>query len=125
MPANRIVFAAAITGILAALSTPVLAQDTDGKYFNSPYHAWFDAQENQHGMSCCLEADAHDYIGDYTIRGDGSVDLTVNGLAVKIEPWKVILSPEPPGMNKALLWYAGNTPGPYTTYYCFHPAALT
>lgn len=111
--------------VLVLLGSPAAAQDQSGKYFNSPYHAWFDAQINGENTSCCLEADAHDYIGDYTFRKDGSVDLVINGIAINIDARKVILTPEPPGMNKALIWYAGNTAGPYTTYYCFHPAALT
>lgn len=112
-------------GLLMTFCSPVRAQDPTGKYFNSPWHGWFDAQINSKGESCCLEADAHDYVGDYSIRPDGSVDLTINDRAVNIAAGKVIWTAEPVGMNKALLWYAGSFPGPGTTYYYFHPASLT
>lgn len=103
---------------------PAMAQDPTGQYANSPYREWFDAQLNANGNSCCLSADAHAYSGDYTLNADGSVDIDVNGKPLHIEAYKVINTPEPPGMNMTIIWFSGAEPVPGTTY-CFHPGPLT
>jgi hypothetical protein len=85
---------------------------------------WIDAQTNSDGGSCCLTADAHVFNGDYELRADGSVDINVNGSTINIDAFKIILTPEPPGLNEAILWYSGVDPSQYDIW-CFHPAALT
>src|ERR1700734_964183 len=51
----------------------------------------------QAGSSCCLEADAHDYLGDYAINLDGSVVLKSGVIPYRIEPYKVLACPNPTG----------------------------
>lgn len=50
--------------LISLAISPAFARDPEGKYANSPYHDWVEAQKtepeiNKDPSSCCGEADAH------------------------------------------------------------------
>jgi hypothetical protein len=92
----------------------------DGRYANSPYKAWFDAQHNGVGQSCCLESDAHRYDGNYVLNADGSVVLSLNGKLHFLPAYMVLKGGNPTG--SAIWWYMET--GEYHTDYCFAPGVL-
>lgn len=102
--------------LLFAITGAVAAKDLTGKYKNSPYKTWFDSQQNAYGWSCCEEADAHAYYGDYQINPDGSV--TADG--IKIESEKVLKGNNPTG--HAVWWFVGE--GKDRSTFCFSPGSL-
>ena len=91
-----------------------------GQYANAPHHEWYESQRNKAGSSYCLEADAHDYFGDYAINLDGSVLLKSGAIPYRIEAYKVLDGPNPTG--HALWWYLDYGDWGITTF-CFAPRA--
>ena len=91
-----------------------------GQYANAPYHEWYELQRNKAGSSCCHEADAHDYYGDYTMNPDGSVDIKKGKTIVHIEPYKVLDGPNPVGHP---VWWFVDYGNWGITSYCFAPGA--
>src|ERR1700677_1157124 len=90
---------AAIAFVVAlfAYSQAKAQEQYPGQYANAPHHKWYESQRNKAGSSCCLEADAHDYFGDYAINSDGSVLLKSGAIPYRIEPYKVLDGPNPTG----------------------------
>jgi hypothetical protein len=116
---------AAFIGVFLLISLVSLsmasARDLDGRYANSPFHAWFESQYNSVGQWCCNEADGHAYYEDYKVNEDGSVTVTDSGKPVTIEAYKVLKGPNPTG--HAVWWYVDGAYG--RTTYCFIPGSMT
>ncbi len=97
------------------LPLPAMARD-DGRFSNSPYKQWFEAQHNALGQSCCNQADAEPYFGDYTLNPDGSATLQIEGGPQNIEAGKVLKGTNPTG--HAIWWHTAG----YT--WCFIPGEM-
>jgi hypothetical protein len=91
-----------------------------GQYANAPHHEWYESRRNKAASSCCLEADAHDYFGNYAINPDGSVLLKSGAIPYRIEPYKVLDGPNPTG--HAVWWFEDYGDWGITTF-CFAPGA--
>ena len=68
---------------------------------------------------CCLEADAHDYFGDYAINPDGSVLLKSGAIPYRIDPTR---SSRPNPTGHAVWWSVDYGDWGITTF-CFAPGA--
>lgn len=104
---TRLVYAALM---LLALGSPALARDA-GQWATSPHRAWFDAQHDLNGQSCCYWADGHPYYGAYIVNQDGSVTIKdgpkgeVTLPKYKVLLWgKTELSDNPTG--EAVWWWS-------------------
>jgi len=78
--------------------------------------AWFSSQHNKHGGWCCDDADGSEFLGDYTLNADGSVDLDHGGKHHHVEEKLVLDGSNPTG--HAVVWTA-----PSGYIYCFAPGA--
>jgi hypothetical protein len=113
---------AAIAFVIAifAFSQAKAREQYPGQYANAPHREWYESQRNKAGSSCCLEADAHDYFGDYAINLDGSVVLKSGAIPYRIEAYKVLDGPNPTG--HAVWWFVDYGDWGITTF-CFAPGA--
>lgn len=113
-----------VIGVAIAVlySLAAQARDLDGRYSNSPYKQWFDAQRNGQGTSCCHEGDAHRYDGNYTFNPDGSVTVTVDGKPHVLPGYMVLKGANPTG--SAIWWFREWSDGSRTDF-CFAPGTLS
>ena len=93
------------------------ARDPEGKYTNSPYHDWVEAQQteprqNIEPSSCCGEADAH-VVAPEDIRtvGPNQYAIRINGNWVKYDKPVNAYHDNPTG--KIWVWYNNNDAGFY------------
>ena len=59
--------------------------------------AWYQAQRNKAGGSCCDHADGHDFFGDYKLNEDGTVEFDADDGHHKLPPiwsWMVPIRPD-------------------------------
>ena len=104
----KVILAAAL--VCAAFSS-ANARDPEGKYANSPYHDWVEAQQtepepNLQPRSCCGEADAH-VVAPEDIRtiGPNQYEVRINGTWMKFDKPVNPYHENPTG--KIWVWYNG------------------
>jgi hypothetical protein len=104
---------AAIAFVVAlfAYSQAKARQQYPGQYADARHVNGTRVNPTRPGSSCCSEADAHDYFGDYAINLDGSVVLKSGVIPYRIEPYKVLDGPNPTGRANLVvprLWRLGH-----------------
>ena len=107
----------AITGILLGGFLCTAAARWKPEYQSSDFAAWYAAQKDANGRSCCDRADAHDYYGDYLLNADGSVSMGLH----HIRTFMVLRGPNP--LGHAVWWYT-ETDTHELIDYCFAPGNL-
>ena len=87
-------------------------------YSETQYAAWYSAQKDANGRSCCDVADAHAYYGDYVLNPDGSISIGLH----RIRAFMVLKGPNP--LGHAVWWYS-ETDSHELVDYCFAPGDLS
>jgi hypothetical protein len=117
---------AAIAIVIAIFATPAKARELyPGQYANvkPEIQAWYQAQRNKAGGSCCDHSDGHDFFGDYKLNEDGTVEFEADDGHHKLPAYMVVDGPNPTG--HAVWWYIDwpTDIGTIHSDYCFAPGA--
>lgn len=116
-----LLFLASIWIVWFFLSLPGHARDLDGKYKDSPLHAWFDSLASKKGL-CCSFADG-------VMLTDDQIDTDTDGQHYKVKmdgEWITVpdeaLITEPNKFGRPVVWPYKDAEGK-TQIRCFMPGA--
>ncbi len=97
---------------------PEAAARWKSEFVNAPHRAWYAAQRDKQGWSCCDQGDAHAVFDAYLRHGKWIVPI--DGIQHEIEPDQLLDGPNPTG--HAVVWYDGADD--HVTIFCFAPGSL-